>query len=232
MKLQAIRADTPPSHERRSLGLSRALPLIGAVAALAVTWMSGCQIESADRTEAEERVRRTGFRGILMEDPPPRPDFTLTDTEGELFDYRAETEGFVSLLFFGYTHCPDICPVHMANIGAVKRDLPVELQRRIKVVLVTTDPERDTPERLRGWLDNFDPAFVGLRGTAEQVDSIMVAIGMPPSIREDTGPESYLVGHASQVLAFPPDGSIRVIYPFGTRQADWRHDLPKLAELR
>ncbi len=187
-----------------------------------------CSVESPDRTEAEARARSTGYRGILMPDAGPRPDFVLEDMHGETFDFRAGTEGKLALLFFGYTYCPDICPVHMASLAAVKQDLSVEQQRRMTVVFVTADPRRDTPERLRDWLGNFDPEFVGLRGSEAAVDSIMTGLMLPAAIRDTAAGPDYPVGHASQVIAFPPGSEDRVIYPFGTRQADWKHDLPRL----
>jgi protein SCO1/2 len=149
---------------------------------------------------------------------------------GEAFDFRAETEGKLALLFFGYTYCPDVCPVHMASIAAVKRDLSVDEQRRMQVVFVTADPRRDTPERLVSWLGNFDPEFVGLRGTEAEVDSIMLGLALPAAIRDTAAGPDYAVGHASQVIAFPPGDGFRVIYPFGTRQADWKHDLARLLD--
>ncbi len=174
----------------------------------------------------------TGYRGWLMPQPQEKVDFALTDTDGEPFDFRAETEGYVTLLFFGYTYCPDVCPIHMANIGAVLDDFPFEVRNQIKVVFVTTDPERDTPERLRSWLDNFDSSFIGLRGSREKVNEIQVALGLPASVIEETEGGEYLVGHSARVLAFTKDNLAHVAYPFGTRQADWAHDLPKLVDER
>jgi len=203
-----------------------AFALIGTAALVA----AGCSVDPAERHEADRRERETGWRGIVLENPPPKPSFTLQDVEGRPFDFRAETDGFVTFLFFGYTSCPDVCPVHMASLAAVRRELPTKLQRSMKVVFVTTDPARDTPERIRAWLANFDPDFVGLTGDKATVDSIQLAMGLPPSIYEPPDEAGfYVVGHASQVLGFSPDASIRVIYPFGTRQADWLHDIPRLA---
>ena len=213
------------SKIRRTIG--RAAPVLTLAASLGVL-STGCRIEAPERTEAEERARSTGYRGILLADSGPRPDFVLTDVRGEAFDFRAETEGKLALLFFGYTYCPDICPVHMASLAAVKRDLSVNEQRGMQVIFVTADPRRDTPERLREWLGNFDRDFVGLRGSEAEVDSIMMSLGLPPAIRDTASGPDYAVGHASQVIAFPPGDGFRVIYPFGTRQADWKHDLPKL----
>jgi protein SCO1/2 len=189
---------------------------------------AACRAEAPERSRAEERAQSTGYRGILLPDADARPGFVLTDTDGEAFDFGRDTEGKLALLFFGYTYCPDICPVHMASIAAVKRDLSVDEQRRMRVVFVTTDPRRDTAERLVSWLGNFDPDFVGLRGTEAEVDSIMLGLSLPAAIRDTAAGPDYAVGHASQVIAFPPGDGFRVIYPFGTRQADWKHDLPRL----
>jgi protein SCO1/2 len=169
------------------------------------------------------------FRGRILAEPIPRPGFTLLDTRGEPYDFFEATRGKVTLLFFGYTHCPDVCPVHMGNIAAVLHDLGAEGRRRIEVVFVTTDPGRDTPQRIRSWLDRFDPRFVGLRGNQAEIDSIQRSLRLPPSVLEPPAADgSYGVGHAAQVLAFSSDGPARIVYPFGTRQADWAHDLPLL----
>lgn len=172
------------------------------------------------------------LHGTVLQPPWPKPDFTLTDTEGRAFDFRSGTDGFLTLLFFGYTNCPDVCPIHMANIAAVLEDLDYADRTRIRVVFVTTDPERDTPEVLRAWLDRFDSTFVGLRGSESEVNAIQAELRLPAAIRQPSQPGplpgAYAVGHAAQVLAFTADGPARVVYPFGTRQSDWAHDLPRL----
>ena len=205
----------------------RSMPVLALAACLVVIPVA-CGIEAPERTQAEERARSTGYRGILLPDAEARPDFVLTDMNGRVFDFRRETEGKLALLFFGYTYCPDVCPVHMASIAAVKRDLSIDEQRRMRVVFVTVDPRRDTSERLLSWLGNFDTDFVGLRGSEAEVDSIMLSLALPAAIRDTAAGPDYAVGHASQVIAFPPGDGFRVIYPFGTRQADWKHDLARL----
>ncbi|HEU5170512.1 MAG TPA: SCO family protein, partial [Gemmatimonadales bacterium] len=141
---------------------------------------------------------------------------------------RRDTRGAVTLLFFGYTHCPDVCPVHMANLAAVLDRLPTQIADRVRVVFVTTDPERDTPARLREWLGAFDARFIGLTGPPEQLERAQIAAGVLPAVRDTAAGENYSVGHAAQVIAYTADGLGRVMYPFGTRQADWEHDLPRL----
>ncbi len=170
----------------------------------------------------------------MLAEPWEKPAFTLARTDGSPFDFGRETDGSVTLLFFGYTHCPDVCPVHMANLAAVLARLPPDVASRVMVVFVTTDPARDTPERLRRWLAEFDPRFVGLLGPLEKVNAIQQRIGLAPAVPQEpaTPGADYLVGHAARVIAYGADGLARVVYPFGTRQADWAHDLPILVRAR
>lgn len=170
-----------------------------------------------------------GLRGRVLSDPLAKPEFVLTDTGHRPFDFRRQTDGYLTLLFFGYTYCPDVCPVHMANLGAVIAQLTPSVADRIRVVFITTDPARDTPERLRQWLDNFDRRFIGLTGDTAQIAAAERAVGLPGADigpRDSTG--AYEVGHSAVVVAFTPDNRAHVLYPFGIRQADWANDLPKL----
>jgi protein SCO1/2 len=184
-------------------------------------------------TPREGEDASAGLRGVAVTPPGPKPEFTLTSTEGETFDFRDRTDGALTLLFFGYTHCPDVCPLHMANIAAVLHDLPIESARRVQVIFVTTDPARDSTARLRTWLDQFDPRFVGLTGTPGEIQAAQAAAGLPPAIVDTAaGHADYSVGHAAQVMAFAADNRKHALYPFGTRQVDWAHDLPKLLEIK
>jgi protein SCO1/2 len=96
------------------------------------------------------------------------------------------------------------------------------------VVFVTTDPGRDTPERIRKWLDRFDSDFIGLTGSEKELMGDQTAAGLKPASREFTNQKHYAVGHAVQVLAYTRDDSLRVIYPSATRQQDWEQDIPLL----
>jgi len=115
----------------------------------------------------------------------------------------------------------------MANLAAVLRKLPPQTASRIKVVMVTVDPERDTPSRFRAWLDNFDHSFIGLTGTPDELAAVQQAFYLPVAVKQGEGPD-YLVGHSAAVLAFTTDNFAHVRYPSGTRQGDWAHDLPLL----
>ena len=176
-----------------------------------------------------ERVA-TPFRGVALPMPLAKPSFTLTDFNGQPFDFASQTRDKVALLFFGYTHCPDVCPLHMANIAAVLKQMPAEDRARVVTVFVTTDPERDTPARLREWLGNFDPTFVGLTGTKDELARAQQSVGLGEAQREYLNADSanYFMGHGAQVFAFARDGIAYTIYPFGIRQEDWANDLPIL----
>ena len=197
---------------------------MAAAAALALI-LAGCGIsaESGGGT----------YRGVLLAHANPRRDFTLTDTHGQPFDFRAKTDDTVTLLYFGYLNCPDVCPVHLTNIATVMHELPYEVAGHVRVVFITTDPARDTPEKMQAWLSGFDPSFIGLRGTPDEVKRIEASVNVAPAVpgvRDSTG--AYEVGHAAQVIAFTRDDSAHLAYPFGTRQADWAHDLPLLVHMK
>jgi protein SCO1/2 len=211
-------------RHQRPLRARAQRPSVIAVVALVGMSAAGCGVPAEGGNLGE-------LRGWVMDTPIPKPDLTLTDTNGEEFDLRAETDGYLTLVFFGYTYCPDICPVHMANLGAVFGELRPEVRDRTKVVFLTTDPERDTPERLRSWLDNFDRAFVGLRGSLDDINAALSSMLLPGvAIFPGEHGSEPLIGHPAAVLAFSPDGLARVRYPFGVRQADWAHDLPLLVQ--
>lgn len=168
------------------------------------------------------------LNGTELGAPEPRPEFTLTDTEGRPYDFAEETKGELTLLFFGYTSCPDVCPLHLSNL-AFALDRPGV--PRPTVVFVGVDRRRDTPEAIRTFLDRFDSQFVGLTGTEEELRLAQEAANVPVGIAEE--PEEpggdYLVGHSAQVIAYTADDLSHVVYPFGVRQQDWIEDLPVLA---
>jgi len=169
------------------------------------------------------------YRGGLVTPPLPKPRFTLTDAAGAPFDFRERTNGLVTLLLFGYTNCPDQCPLHMANIGMALKNLPASIADQVRLVFVTTDPARDTPAKLRLWLDHFDRRFICLTGTGAAILAVQKAAGVPPAYRAGTG-ANYSVSHANFVIAYTKDNLAHVIYPGGIGKDDWVHDLPLLIE--
>lgn len=187
-----------------------------AIAALAIAW-------DDDATSAGG----PNWSGRLIDPAPERPTTALVDTNGDPFDLRAATAGKLTLVFFGYTNCPDICSIQMATLKQSLDRLEVPTQ----VVFVTTDPERDTPERLREWLDSFDAAFLGATGTPEAIAAAQRDLGVTVDAADPTGADgSYTVGHSSAVYVITPDDLAHLAYPAGTRQEDWVNDLPRIAD--
>jgi protein SCO1/2 len=173
----------------------------------------------------------TPYRGGMVSPPQPKPKFTLTDTFGAPFDLLAKTHGYVTLLFFGYTHCPDLCPLQVSMIAQALKEIPPAIADQFMVVFVTTDPERDSPQVLRSWLDHFDKRFIGLTGSEAGIDSAQFAANITPAKKSTVRSDgAYEVGHAAFVLAYTKDNLAHVIYPVGMKQEDWVHDLPYLAK--
>ncbi|HSA53622.1 MAG TPA: SCO family protein [Yinghuangia sp.] len=179
------------------------------------------------------------YRGTELDRTIAKPDLTLTDTSGQAYDFKARTADKVTLLYFGYTHCPDVCPTTMADLARALTKITPEQRANVNVVFVTTDPERDTGPALREWLDAIDPSFVGLTGPFEQIQAAAKSGGVavePPRVGADGMVTST---HGTQVIAYSPDNVSRVIYlasvglkpdgtPVGVTADDFAHDLPLL----
>ncbi|HXK26282.1 MAG TPA: SCO family protein [Myxococcota bacterium] len=195
--------------------------------------LAACDARDDSRSAGDPEVTaaRLGLAATALPAPLPRPEFSLTDTEGRAYDFRSATAGRITLLFFGYTSCPDICPVQLGSLAAGLRQLPASVRDEIVVVFVGVDAERDRPERVREWLDHFDPRFVGLTGSEEQLAAAQRAALVPTAFVEARGPDgSYIVAHASWVLVYTPDDQAHLRYGTGTTAAQWAHDLGVLAE--
>lgn len=201
-----------------------------ALAAVALA-LAACSATSTTAELGEEPVLGDdGWYGVALAEPLPKPDLVLTDTEGRSFDLRADTAGKPTLLFFGYASCPDICPVHLSVIAQAMDEARVTPEQ-LAVVFVSTDPDRDTPETMGDYLDAFNPGFVGLTGDQGRVVEAIRSLDLPePTYGEPDENGFYTVGHPAAVVAFGADGMARHLYPFGTRRAQWVHDLPLLLE--
>ncbi|MDZ7680063.1 MAG: SCO family protein [Acidimicrobiales bacterium] len=173
----------------------------------------------------------TPFEAVPLAEGTPKPDFTLLDTEGNEFDFLEETAGSTTLLFFGYTSCPDICPPHLAQ-AAQALDKP-GAPSNVEVVFVSVDPERDTPQVIRDFLDSFDTDFIGLTGDPEALYQAQIDTGIPPAVIEEPDADGeYLVGHSGEMRGYAPNGLGYVTFPFGTRQSEMYHDIKILDSLR
>ena len=203
--------------------------LAAVVAAVAVV-AAACSSGAAAPQPSELHDKPTGgrYQGFGLLPPQPRPSFTLTDTSGKSYAFGRATAGKPTLLYFGYTHCPDVCPTTMADIGQALRTVPSDIQRRTQVVFVTTDVKRDTGPVMAAWLAHFDTdlpnRFVGLTGTQAQIDAAQAAAHV--QLAEDEGQQ-----HAAEVLLYGSDDYARVQYLQSTNEADQiGHDLPLVAK--
>lgn len=171
-----------------------------------------------------------GFAGTVLGYPVAKPTITFTDTGGAPYDVGAKTAGRLTLMLFGYTSCPDVCPVHL-NILANTLGVLTGPASKTNVIFVGVDTARDTPEALRTFLDKRDKAFVGLTADPAQLNEALVQMQLPSIIIDKPRSDgSYVVEHPSQILAFTPDNLCHIVYPFGIREAAWKQDLPRLID--
>ncbi|MFE9448683.1 SCO family protein [Streptomyces sp. NPDC006739] len=165
----------------------------------------------------------------ILDQPFEKPDLVLTDTHGKKFDLRAQTKGQPTLVYFGYTHCPDVCPLTMNNLAVAKKALPKADQDKLRVVFVTTDPGRDTPAELGKWLKGIDPQFIGLTGdfATIQAGARSLGISIEPTKKNKDG--KIVSVHGTQVIAFSPktDGGY-LLYGESATVDDYTKDLPKI----
>lgn len=153
-------------------------------------------------------------------------DFKLTDHHGEekqLADYK----GKVVTLFFGFTHCPDICPTTMADLAAAMKILGNQSDH-VQVLFVTVDPERDTQEILAKFVPSFDSRFIGLTGTQEQIDETAKTFKIFYAKQQEEGQSGYSFDHSAGVYVFDQQGKIRVYMKYGQKPEEIAHDLSSL----
>ncbi|RMB85724.1 SCO family protein [Streptomyces shenzhenensis] len=167
----------------------------------------------------------------LLDKPFEKPDLVLTDTHGKKYDLRAETKGRPTLVYFGYTHCPDVCPLTMNNIAVAKKALPKAEQDELRVVFVTTDPDRDTSAELGKWLKGIDSQFIGLTGDFPtiQAGARSLGISIEPTSKDKNG--KLVSMHGTQVVAFSPktDGGY-LLYGEDATVDDYTKDLPEIVK--
>jgi protein SCO1/2 len=166
----------------------------------------------------------------VLDQPFAKPDLKLTDTHGKKYDLAEETKGKPVLLYFGYTHCPDICPLTMSNIAIAKSKLTPAQQKALRVVFISSDPKDDTPDVLGKWLRGQDPSFIGLTGDFKtiQAGARSVGIGLDKPYKKKNG--DVISTHGAQVLAFSPkDNKAHALYTVGSTKPEiLEKDMPKL----
>jgi protein SCO1/2 len=164
------------------------------------------------------------FRGTLYDPASPAPEIVLEREDGSVFRL-SDQRGNVVLLFFGYTSCPDVCPITLSELRKVNEELGVNAGQ-IQVVFITVDPDRDTPEKIAKYVSIFNPKFIGLSGTLGELEPIWKDYGVyrevDPMTSSATG---YLVTHTARTYLIDSHGNLRLSYSFGTPTDDIVHDL-------
>jgi protein SCO1/2 len=150
------------------------------------------------------------FTGITLPGQPAW-DFTLTDQHGAPFHLAAQ-RGRVVVLFFGYTHCPDVCPATMAQLARAYRTLTPAERARVTVAFVTIDPVRDTRAVLTRWVALFEPHFVALTGSAGELIPVYYAYHVDHTRIPASSGTGYLLEHTSAIFLIDPDGRLRVLH--------------------
>ncbi len=167
------------------------------------------------------------FRGNAVDPPVTLPDLKLTDTRGASFSLSAQ-RGRVVLLYFGYTNCPDACPLTLSHLAQAKRALAAQASD-ISLVFVTTDPERDTASVLAQYVARFDPAIVALRGSPDELASIYQAYHVSVIREKQTaGKSGYLIGHSDYVYVLDKAGRWRDIFDSTSKVNDIASDVRHL----
>ncbi|RFU83207.1 SCO family protein [Streptomyces triticagri] len=205
-----------------------------ALLSAAALTLSACSSggDSKDKPTAEVSADQETKAATVLDTPFKKPDMVLTDTDGKEFDLIERTEGKPTLLYFGYTNCPDVCPLTMSNLALALKDVPADVRKKLQVIMVSSDPERDTPKELGKWLKGQDPSFIGLTGDFPtiQAGARTLGISIDEPVKEKDG--SITSTHGKQVMAFSPKTDEGYVFYNGetTSAEDYAKDLPKLAE--
>ncbi len=200
-----------------------------AVAVLALTACGASGGTSAGSLPADVVVlNEDGYHGAVLTEPYVVPDLALSDTSGAPFSLASDTGRPLTLVFFGYTNCPDICQIVMSSLAASLTRLTDVQRSQIDVVLVTTDPARDDERALRAYLDRFDPTFIGLTGEL----SLIQAVAQPLRIFFEKGTKlpsgGYEVEHGTPVLGINRENEVDIVWTEGTSANQFAEDINAL----
>lgn len=166
------------------------------------------------------------YQGSLIDPPVEAPQFELSDVNGQQFQL-SELNGQVVIMFFGYTSCPDVCPVTLTEFLRIRSKLGNQADK-VSFVFVTVDPERDTPERMKKYLTNFDPGIIGLTGERPELESVWSSYGVYEAKLEGGSEGNYLVDHSSRVYVIDAEGNLLLTYLFGTEYQTIAEDVRHL----
>ncbi len=168
-------------------------------------------------------LRPRPFHGMVVQSPELAHDFVLNASNGNtvsLSDYR----GKLVILYFGYTFCPDVCPATLANTGKALQLLGRKAEQ-VQFIMVSVDPERDTPDRLGEYVTYFHPSFVGVTGEPDQLAELAALYGIYYEKHEGTAATGYLVDHSATMAVIDQEGYLKLVLPFGITPEEIASDL-------
>ena len=169
------------------------------------------------------RLQPYTFHGTVLQSPQPAPDFELTASHGQKVSLK-DFEGKTVMLYFGYTFCPDVCPATLSELRGAMKILGGQSDD-VQVIMISVDPERDTPEMLAEYVTHFHPSFLGVTGTPDEIAEVATLYGIFYEAHEGTPATGYLVDHTATVMVIDPDGHLKLVFPFGTPAEDIAEDL-------
>jgi len=193
---------------------------------LLITWASLAALALAAGCGERAAGPAVPFKGVDITGADYGRELALPDVDGRVRKL-ADFKGKAVVMFFGFTHCPDVCPTTMAELADVKRQLGADGER-LQAVFVTVDPERDTPEKLKGYMAAFDPSFVALRGTPAQTEALAKSFKAYYKKVPGADADSYTVDHTAGSYVFDPQGRLRLFVRYGQPVPDWVSDLRQL----
>ena len=172
-------------------------------------------------TAAVSATDEAALKAGVFSPPRQAPDFSLSGSNGSELKLRSY-RGKVVVLAFGFTSCPDVCPITLATLAQARKKLGAA-GTELQVVYITVDPERDDAGRMRTYLAAFDPTFIGGTGTAERLDAVRKEYGIVAT--RHPFHTSYLYAHSSFTYLIDREGKLRALMPYGHTADDYVHDL-------
>ena len=225
----------PCAPDRRSLRRSALIVAAGVLITALLAACGGASGQSSNGVTVNGGASSSRYDGDELSQPVvlsgAAQTATFTTSAGTTTTLAALQSGQLMLVYFGYTHCPDVCPTTMADLGQALQQVPVQDREHTQVVFVTSDPARDTGPVMKSWLANFDAGlprpFIGLTASLTQIDQIATSLGIPlsPPVTEANG--TITVEHGAQTLAFV-NGKANVLWLAGTTPASYAHDIMSL----
>jgi protein SCO1/2 len=194
-----------------------------------VLLVSGCTAPTEHSVDHANADAEGYLGGTSLPEPYVMPDVTLTDTAERPYSLTTSPSRPVTLMFFGYSKCPDVCITVLSDVATALQRMDPADREHIQVIFVTTDPARDKPAVIRKYLDGFDPTFVGLTGSLATIKRAAGQVGVDIEGMKKLPSGGYEVGHSSQVIGFNRTAGV-VLWTPQTPIADLKHDFALLVE--